>query len=256
MKPFWCMMRLRIILLYLPIPDCVSLIIMVTIISHIFINIFQIFPFSAVKFSRANEKNMTFLLIPKSQKVWKNSEAIGPGSFNITNSYTLFNGKMYIFKYEFLTKRSLTEKFIKCTKLKIHITIAKLSVQISYSCSGLLFCRSVLHWPMWRKTMWKHCFKLSNISYIIFVIIVKFLGSPPKPCIFRGQIYDHGDAITLPYDECTSCVCDDGELSCKQIVCEPPNCVNPVKVPGQCCRICSKLGCLFLWFITNMLLPI
>ncbi len=58
--------RLRI--LQLPIPYCVSLI-MVTITSHIFINIFQTAHFSAVKFSRGNEKNMSFFLIPKSLKV-------------------------------------------------------------------------------------------------------------------------------------------------------------------------------------------
>ncbi len=54
---------------------------MVTITSHIFIHIFQMVYFSAVKFTRGNEKNMGFLLIPKFSKVWKKSEAIGPGTF-------------------------------------------------------------------------------------------------------------------------------------------------------------------------------
>ncbi len=58
--------RLRI--LQLPIPYCVSLI-MVTITSHISINIFHTVHFLAVKFTRGNEKNMIFLLIPKSPKV-------------------------------------------------------------------------------------------------------------------------------------------------------------------------------------------
>ncbi len=71
--------RLRILLLR--IPYCVSLI-MVTITSHIFINIFQTVHFSAVKFTKGNEKNMSFLLIPKSLKVWEKSEAIGLGTFN------------------------------------------------------------------------------------------------------------------------------------------------------------------------------
>ncbi len=70
----------KICILHLPIPYCVSLI-MVTITSHIFINIFQTVHFSAVKFTRGNEKNMSFLLIPKSPTVWKKSEAIGPGIF-------------------------------------------------------------------------------------------------------------------------------------------------------------------------------
>ncbi len=55
---------------------------MVTITSHIFINIFQTVHFSAVKFPRSNEKNMSFLLIPKSPKVREKSEAIGLGTFN------------------------------------------------------------------------------------------------------------------------------------------------------------------------------
>ncbi len=45
---------------------------MVTITSHIFRYIFQTVHFSAVTFTRGNEKNMSFLLISKSPKVWKN----------------------------------------------------------------------------------------------------------------------------------------------------------------------------------------
>ncbi len=66
-KPFWH--KKRWCILQLPIPYCVSLI-MVTITSHIFINIFQTVHISAVKFDSGNEKNISFLLIPKSQKVW------------------------------------------------------------------------------------------------------------------------------------------------------------------------------------------
>ncbi len=61
---------------------------MVTITSHIFMNIFQTAYFSAVKFTRGNEKNMSFLLIPKSPKVGEKSDAIGPGTFK-SNLYEL-----------------------------------------------------------------------------------------------------------------------------------------------------------------------
>ena len=97
-KPFGHKKRLHI--LQLPIPYCVSLI-MVTITSHIF----QTVHFSAVKFTRGNEKNMTFLLIPKFQKVWKNFEAIGPGSFkwNLTILLLYMYNKLFnmlgIWKY-------------------------------------------------------------------------------------------------------------------------------------------------------------
>ena len=52
---------------------------MITINSHIkFSDIFQMRDFATAKFS-SNEKNTSFILIPKSQKVWgKKSEAIRP----------------------------------------------------------------------------------------------------------------------------------------------------------------------------------
>ena len=66
---------------FMLILHCVRLItVTITTSSHIFINIFQTVHFSAVKFTSGNEKNMSFLLIPKSQKGWKKSEAIEPGS--------------------------------------------------------------------------------------------------------------------------------------------------------------------------------
>ncbi len=86
-KPFGHKRSLRI--LQLPIPYCVSLI-MVTIHSHIFIDIFQTVRFSAVKFTRGNEKNMGFLLIPKSLKVWEKSEANGPGTFKMEETHQSF----------------------------------------------------------------------------------------------------------------------------------------------------------------------
>ncbi len=85
-QPFGYKKRLRI--LQLPIPYCVSLI-MVTITSHIFTNIFRMVHFSAVKFTRGNEKNMSFLLIPKSPKVWEKSEGIGPGTFKVAFLFLL-----------------------------------------------------------------------------------------------------------------------------------------------------------------------
>ena len=65
---------------------CVSFI-MVTITRQVFTNIFQTEPWehiSAAKFAMGYEKNMSFLVIPKSLKVWKtfvNSKSKTPLSF-------------------------------------------------------------------------------------------------------------------------------------------------------------------------------
>ena len=67
-KLFGCTKQIWI--LQLPISYCISSL-MVTITRHIFINIFQMEHFSAVKFAMGYEKNMSFLVIPISPKVWK-----------------------------------------------------------------------------------------------------------------------------------------------------------------------------------------
>ena len=67
-KPFGCTKQFCD--LQLPISYCVSSI-MVTIKKHFFINIFQTEHFLAVNFSMGYEKNMSYLVIAKSPKVWK-----------------------------------------------------------------------------------------------------------------------------------------------------------------------------------------
>ncbi len=95
-KKSWCQISVksvkrfgykkRFYILQLPIPYCVRLI-MVTITTQNFINIFQTVHFPAIKLTRGNEKNICFLLIPKSLKVWEKSEVIGPGSFNVVPGF-------------------------------------------------------------------------------------------------------------------------------------------------------------------------
>ncbi len=66
-EPFRYKKSIRI--LQLPIPYCVSLWLPLT--SRIFVNIFQAVHFSAMKFTRGNEKNMSSLLIPNPGKFEK-----------------------------------------------------------------------------------------------------------------------------------------------------------------------------------------
>ena len=58
-----------------------SKLIMITITRHVFINIFQTKHLSAVKVIMIYEKKISFLVIPKSPKVWKKVEKKGLGSF-------------------------------------------------------------------------------------------------------------------------------------------------------------------------------
>ena len=54
---------------------------MVTIVMPVFANISRTEHASAVKFHMDYEKNMSNILVPKSQKVWKKVEEIGLSSF-------------------------------------------------------------------------------------------------------------------------------------------------------------------------------
>ena len=76
------------ITLQLPITYCVSL--MVTINSHIFINIFQTVHFLPVKFTRGNEKNTSFCLITNPRKFERKSDRIGSGSFKTLSGWPVF----------------------------------------------------------------------------------------------------------------------------------------------------------------------
>ena len=85
-NPFGCTKQFRD--LQLPVSYCVSLI-MVTITRHGFINILQMENISAVQFDMVYEKNMSFLMRPKSPKVCKKVEKIGLGSFKCLSIYTI-----------------------------------------------------------------------------------------------------------------------------------------------------------------------
>ncbi len=93
--------------------NCLSCVIyMVTITSHIFINLFQTVHFSAVKFSWGNEKNMIFLLIPKSHRFAKNLKRLDQAPFKLdfTRLIIMIIGAWTPIKFMFGTAFVLTFK--------------------------------------------------------------------------------------------------------------------------------------------------
>ncbi|XP_033101456.1 kielin/chordin-like protein [Anneissia japonica] len=55
----------------------------------------------------------------------------------------------------------------------------------------------------------------------------------------NGQIFDN------PNDKCQDCLCLDGYVRCtdKQCPTLSPMCLDPIKLPGECCPSCRKMGC-------------
>ncbi|XP_060268250.1 cysteine-rich motor neuron 1 protein isoform X4 [Ovis aries] len=59
----------------------------------------------------------------------------------------------------------------------------------------------------------------------------------PAGCYANGQIHAHGDRWRE--DDCTFCQCINGEPHCVATACGQ-SCMNPVKVPGECCPVCEE----------------
>ncbi|KAL4659485.1 kielin/chordin-like protein [Arapaima gigas] len=65
--------------------------------------------------------------------------------------------------------------------------------------------------------------------------------APPADCLHAGQPYRHEQRFYDPTDECRTCVCINGSVSCQRKPCGPALCVHPIL--QDCCRTCD--GCLY-----------
>lgn len=61
-------------------------------------------------------------------------------------------------------------------------------------------------------------------------------------CSFNGRTYQNGQSVRSS-DQCTRCLCENGNVECSPIPCIPTPCRNPVRKPGECCARCE--GCEF-----------
>lgn len=72
----------------------------------------------------------------------------------------------------------------------------------------------------------------------------------PAGCYANGQIQAHGDRWRE--DDCTFCQCINGDRHCVATACGQ-SCLNPVKVPGECCPVCEgKIGVFCIMFQSVM----
>ncbi|XP_039200206.1 von Willebrand factor C and EGF domain-containing protein isoform X4 [Crotalus tigris] len=75
----------------------------------------------------------------------------------------------------------------------------------------------------------------------------------PAECHFRGQIYTEGSKFNPDGDNCTTCVCRQGEVECSFIPCPTPGCPHEdwLLAPGQCCFTCRKTALMTGCFIDD-----
>ncbi|KAM8939375.1 extracellular matrix organizing protein FRAS1 [Pelodytes ibericus] len=69
----------------------------------------------------------------------------------------------------------------------------------------------------------------------------------PKSCTVSGKTYEHG--VQWRRNDCTTCMCDKGEVKCHTKSCYPLTCdkgQTKIRRPGQCCEECasSKGSCI------------
>ncbi|KAG8440107.1 hypothetical protein GDO86_006046 [Hymenochirus boettgeri] len=74
---------------------------------------------------------------------------------------------------------------------------------------------------------------------------------PPRPgtccpvcdgCLYNGRNYLN-EQIVRSSDQCTHCICENGNVQCKPTACPSAPCRNPVRKTGECCPRCE--GCEF-----------
>ncbi|GFS04146.1 kielin/chordin-like protein [Elysia marginata] len=72
------------------------------------------------------------------------------------------------------------------------------------------------------------------------------LSMSDASCTYQDNTYQAGDEWSA--DECTSCSCLGGQVSCNYRQCPQLTCrrdETPVTTPGQCCPVCQKVGIFF-----------
>lgn len=86
--------------------------------------------------------------------------------------------------------------------------------------------------------------KKCNISCSFAISLISDPVYPvnnPAGCYANGQIQAHGDRWRE--DDCTFCQCINGDPHCVATACGQ-SCLNPVKVPGECCPVCEGEICI------------
>ncbi|XP_046720965.1 kielin/chordin-like protein [Silurus meridionalis] len=64
-----------------------------------------------------------------------------------------------------------------------------------------------------------------------------------RVCVQNGAEYREGDMFRLLGDQCSQCICQNGEVICAGSQCQKLNCMNQVTDPGSCCPRCR--GCVY-----------
>lgn len=58
-----------------------------------------------------------------------------------------------------------------------------------------------------------------------------------KGCMANGNLYKNNES--WKEDDCVTCRCNEGIVECQTAMCSVP-CLNPRRVPGQCCPVCES----------------
>ncbi|XP_043372737.1 von Willebrand factor C and EGF domain-containing protein isoform X3 [Dermochelys coriacea] len=75
----------------------------------------------------------------------------------------------------------------------------------------------------------------------------------PATCDFHGRTYMHGAEFGLDGDNCTTCICQSGELECSVAPCPELACPRQdwLLAPGQCCFSCQEPASVSGCFVDN-----
>ncbi|XP_031559263.1 cysteine-rich motor neuron 1 protein-like isoform X2 [Actinia tenebrosa] len=73
-------------------------------------------------------------------------------------------------------------------------------------------------------------------------VVKKKVSSEIPRCFDAHSSKFYGENEEWKPNDCTVCACHGGQPECVATVCRHPNCVDPIRVKGQCCPVCAAKG--------------
>ncbi|KAL5291972.1 hypothetical protein ACFFRR_011011 [Megaselia abdita] len=167
-----------------------------------------------------------------------------PPRFQLTSTESLFDKCCDI---DNICKCSRCHKLPKCGNTTFIPIRIKVAAKAPGDCCDTYECQPIPKCSEEPKAVWrtecKDCRCMFGETLCSVVEHCEFQPEEqPASCHSSelNRIFEHGDEWTES-DDCMDCQCKDGERKCIRTDCKVPECANPVKIPGQCCKVCPEV---------------
>lgn len=177
-------------------------------------------------------------------EVIQNSERHIPPRFQRRNNSTALFGKCC--KIDNICKCNPCNKLPKCENSTIIPIRSRVAAKAPGDCCDKYECQPIPKCSEEPKAVWrtecKDCKCMFGETICSEIEHCEFQpDEQPAGCLSSelNKIFQHEDEWKES-DDCMDCQCKAGEKKCIRTDCKVPECANPIKVPGQCCKVCPE----------------